>query len=184
MRITGGNLSGRLLLSPTTKATRPMRDAVRQALFSILGLGVEGGRFLDLFAGTGAVGLEALSRRASGVTFVEHGRAALEVLQQNLETLGVLEKSCVLACDVFQALEQLDRQTPFSTVFVGPPYGHGLAQKTLQALDETSILAPDGVVVVEVFHKETLSPRYAALVERDARRYGDNKLAFYRRDPP
>jgi len=184
MRITGGNLSGRHLLSPTTKATRPMRDAVRMALFSILGPGVGGERFLDLFAGTGAVGIEALSRRASGVTFVEHGRAALNVLQQNLEALDVLERSCVLACDVFQALEQLDRQAPFSTVFVGPPYGHGLAQKTLQALGETSIVAPDGFVVVEVFRKEILSPRYATLVECDTRRYGDNRLAFYRSETP
>jgi len=184
MRITGGNLSGRQLLNPATRATRPMRDAVRLALFSILGSGVEGKRFLDLFAGTGAVGIEALSRGALSSTFVENGQAALSILGQNLEALGLLGESAVLDCDVFLALEQLALQAPFELVFVGPPYGHGLAQKTLQALAETPLLSPEAVVVVEVFHKEELAPCCATLVEQDTRRYGDNKLAFFHRQPP
>lgn len=181
MRITGGTLSGRKLHPPTGNQTRPMRDAVRMAMFNILGRRVENCRFLDLFAGTGSVGIEALSRQAANATFVEQLPAALRTLEKNLQTLGLLENSRVLAGDVFRVLNSLKLGDPFDLIFVGPPYGKKLADQTLQALAETAILSPDGLIIAEVFRKEVLAPRYETLIQIDERRYGDNLIVIYRR---
>ena len=176
MRITGGALSGRRLHAPTRHDTRPMRDAVRMALFNILGPAVDGARFLDLFAGTGGVGIEALSRGAAQATFVENLPAALAVLRRNLAELGLSERAQVCAQDVFWALRQPG--PAFELAFVGAPYGKGLAQRALGALPPER-LAPEAVVVAEVFHKEPLEARYGPLSLSDRRRYGDNVLAFF-----
>lgn len=176
MRITGGTFSGRKLLAPTQHDTRPMRDAVRMALFNILGTAVEGVRFLDLFAGTGGVGLEALSRGAAQATFVENLPAALDVLRQNVVQLGVEDRAEVVAQDVFRAL--LTPRLAFKLAFVGAPYGKGLAHRALGALQPAQ-LAPDAVVVAEVFYKEPLEADYGLLHQVDRRRYGDNLLVFF-----
>lgn len=181
MRITGGTLSGRKLCTPTGHQTRPMRDAVRLAMFNILGRRVEQCRFLDLFAGTGSVGIEALSRQAANATFVEQLPAALSTLEKNLQTLGLLENSRVVAGDVFGVLGQLKWGDPFDLIFAGPPYGKNLADQTLQALAETSILSPDGLILTEVFRKEVLAPRYETLIQIDEREYGDNLIVMYQR---
>lgn len=180
MRISGGRLSGRALKDPTTRAIRPMRDAVRMALFNIWGGQVEEGAFLDLFAGTGSVGIEALSRGARRATFVEQLPQALRVLEGNLRTLELESQSDVISSDVFAALDRLSALGPFDLIFVGPPYGQGLAERTLQALSAGAILAPDGCLAAEVFRKEHLQERYGRLAQARARQYGDNLLVFYR----
>lgn len=182
MRITGGALRGRKLITPKSSSIRPMRDQVRSALFSILGELVPRSRFLDLFAGTGSVGLEALSRGASLAVFVDESCEAISIVERNLQELGLTSRAEVLRDDVFRALERLHRRGErFDLAFIGPPYGQNLAHKTLERLGELSLLDDDAVVVTEVFKKETLEDRYGSLKLVDERGYGDNILKFFRR---
>ncbi len=177
MRITGGHLSGRTLIAPKTREIRPMRDAVRLSLFNILSEVVPDSRFLDLFAGTGGVGIEALSRGASQATFVDDLPEALDLIRQNLAALGVSERAEVLGEDVFYALGHL---TGYDLVFVGPPYGKDLEDKTLKKLAGSNCLTEGAIVVTELFQKDRVEARYGKLVQIDARRYGDNRLVFFR----
>ena len=156
-----------------------MRDAVRMAMFNMLGQRVEDCRFLDLFAGTGSVGIEALSRRAADATFVEQLPAALSVLRKNLQTLSLLENSRVVAGDVFRVLNQLKLGDPFDLIFVGPPYGRNLADQTLQALAQAAILSSKGLILAEVFRKKVLAPQYETLIQIAERKYGDNLIVMY-----
>ena len=181
MRITGGELGGRRLRAPDSAEIRPMRDQVRAALFNILMDVVEDSVFLDLFAGTGSVGLEALSRGASRAVFVDRGREARELLQQNIDELDLSDRAEIRADDVSDAitrLEQLDER--FDLVFVGPPYGRDLAPTTLDQLSASRVLAPDAIVVAEVFKKESVADAYGRLARFDQREYGDNRLVLYR----
>lgn len=177
MRITGGSLSGRVLKTPKTSAIRPMRDAVRMAMFNMLVDFVPECRFLDLFAGTGGVGIEALSRGASHATFVDQLPEALNILKNNLQSLQLEEVGQIISGNVFDVLNRLDGS--FDLIFVGPPYYHDLAHQTLQALSKTFLLKEDGVIIAEVFHKESMSDDYGHLTQIQKRLYGDNLLVFY-----
>ncbi len=134
MRIIAGALKGRVL-APVQGRTRPTAARVREAIFNILGAAVAEARVLDLFAGTGALGIEALSRGAAAAVFVEDHPEALKGLRRNLETLGLLDRSQVLPLPVAAALRKLAaRGEPFDLVFLDPPYGGGVAEATLMAL--------------------------------------------------
>lgn len=162
-----------------------MRDQVRAALFNILMDVVEGRVFLDLFAGTGSVGLEALSRGARRAVFVDRGREALQLLRQNIDDLGVSERAEVVADDVFDAIPRLAQcDERFDLVFIGPPYGADLAHRTLTRLANSDVLGRDAIVVTEIFKKEAVEPTYGQLAQIDARLYGDNRLVFYRLTAP
>ncbi len=181
MRIIAGALKGRVL-APVKGRTRPTAARVREAIFSILGAAVLEARVLDLFAGTGALGIEALSRGAAQAVFVEDQPAALKGLQGNLETLGLVERSQVLPLPVAAALRKLAGQgEPFDLVFLDPPYGGGAAAATLAALAEASLLSPEALVVAEYSRRETLPEAVGDLVQQTDRRYGDTRVAVYRR---
>lgn len=182
MRITGGALRGRRLHTPRSPGIRPMRDAVRAALFNILDDLVTGSSFLDLFAGTGSVGLEALSRGAKHAVFVDRSFEAIKLIERNLESLDLCERATVVCEDVSVALERFHHQgRRFDLAFIGPPYGENLAHRTLDRLSQFDILNADAVVITEVFKKETVEERYGALERFDERTYGDNLLEFYAR---
>jgi 16S rRNA (guanine966-N2)-methyltransferase len=182
MRITGGTLRGRKLIAPKSASIRPMRDQVRAALFNIINDLASGSRFLDLFAGTGSVGIEALSRGASCAVFVDSAREAVQIIERNLQELGLHDRAKVLQEDVFQALERLHGQGErFDLVFAGPPYGQNLAHPTLEHLGTLDVLQEDAVVATEIFKKERVADRYPSLELFDERAYGDNLLKFYRR---
>jgi len=185
MRVTGGRLKGRELFGPQSAEIRPMRDQVRTALFNILEDVVEGSLFLDLFAGTGSVGIEALSRGAAHVVFVDNSQEAVQIIHKNLKQLELIKQATVYREDVFQALESLSqRGQRFDLVFVGPPYGMGLADRTLQKIAERKVLNPDAIVVTEIFKKEAVQDHYGALELFDERLYGDNRMKFYRKTSP
>lgn len=184
MRIIGGRLGGHSLIEPTPQMKRflrPMREAVRAALFDILSDSVTNARFLDLFAGTGSVGLEALSRGAQSCVFVDISGQACQIIHENLKNLNLEKHARIYQLDVFRAIELFDRQSEeFDLVFVGPPYGQGLAPKTLAHLATHSILSSGALVVTEIFKKETIQTEYGLLKSFDERTYGDNRLWFYR----
>jgi len=149
-------------------------------VFNILGSEVPEMRVLDLFAGTGALGIEALSRGAALAVFVEDHPAALKVLRRNLTDLGLLDRSAVLTLPAAAALKKLaGRGERFGLAFLDPPYGGGAALESLQSLAALNLLRPGARVVVEHSRRETLPAACGHLEQIEVRRYGDTQVAFY-----
>ncbi|MBC7220821.1 16S rRNA (guanine(966)-N(2))-methyltransferase RsmD [Candidatus Bipolaricaulota bacterium] len=181
MRISAGEYRGQRLAGPRGAGIRPLRDRVRLALFDTVRELVPGARFLDLFAGTGAVGLEALSRGAAHAVFVDGSAQAVRLVRENIRRLGCGPRAEVVEGDTFAALRSLARRKgEFDLVFVGAPYGTGLAPRTMEALAELRPLTAGAVVVAETFHKEPIADRYGPLVLELRRTYGETVLSFFR----
>ena len=183
MRVTGGAKRGERLLESQDPRIRPMRAEVRTALFNIIQDFVPESRFLDLFAGTGSVGIEALSRGAKECTFVDNLPEAVRLIKMNLAKLSLVSRARIYQLDVFEAIARFERRgKKFDLIFVGPPYGRGLAGKTLERLGGSSIVEEDGLVITEVFKKERggMEERCGRLTIIRERRYGDNLILLYR----
>ncbi len=182
MRIIGGEKRGHRLAEWHGASIRPLRDRVRTSLFDILADRVAGAEFLDLFAGTGAVGLEALSRGARRATFVDSSGRAIRIIRRNLSLLGYQDRALVIKADALEAVASLARRRfAFDLVFVGAPYATDLSLRAAAALGTLTPLAPGATVVVEVFHKVRPAESYGELVLEALRDYGETRLAFYRR---
>jgi 16S rRNA (guanine966-N2)-methyltransferase len=179
MRIIAGAFKGRRL-APVKGRIRPTAAKVREAVFNILGERVAGVRVLDLFAGTGALGIEALSRGAAEAVFVEEHPEALKVLRRNLADLDLADRTTVWPLPVAAALKKLaGRGERFGLVFLDPPYGGGVAAAALSTLASLDVLAPGARVVVEHSRRENLPEVCGALRCFSERRYGDTQAAFY-----
>jgi 16S rRNA (guanine966-N2)-methyltransferase len=179
MRIIAGEFRGRRLAAVKGRI-RPTSDRVREAIFNILGPAVLEASVLDLFAGTGALTLEALSRGAREAVLVEDQEAALGVLRRNLVALGLEDRVRVMPMPVQGALRKLAaRGEQFTLVFLDPPYGRGLAQETLATLQGSGLLFPEAKVVAEHSHRETLPEQVGRLKLSQGRRYGDTQVTFY-----
>ncbi len=163
--------------------TRPITDKVREALFNIIGTDIQGASFLDLFAGTGSVGIEALSRGAGYVHFVEINRRPLAIIRENLKSTGLLEGAVVTQADAFSLLERPTMQA-FDYVYIAPPQYKEMWKKALQSLDKNSgWLSEDAWVIVQIHPVEYKLPgegeKYKNLAEFDQRHYGSTLLVFY-----
>jgi 16S rRNA (guanine966-N2)-methyltransferase len=182
-RIIGGEGKGRRLKAPRGLDTRPTAARVRQTLFDILAARLPGCRFLDAFAGSGAVGLEALSRGAALVVFVESAAGAVAALRANADALARAGGNVrVLRQDARAALAALaDAGESFDVIYVDPPYASDLYEKALEQVGRKGLLGEDGVVVAEHFHKRALPERIGALARTREVRVGDHRLSFYRR---
>ncbi|MGZ3601066.1 MAG: 16S rRNA (guanine(966)-N(2))-methyltransferase RsmD, partial [Ktedonobacterales bacterium] len=180
MRVVAGTAKGRKLKAPKTPGTRPVMDRVKTALFDILARRVKGTRFLDLFAGTGSIGIEALSRGASAATFIELGPEALRCVRDNLAITGFTGQSEVLRTDAFKFLESAQAAgRRYDIVYVAPPQYQGLAAKALAQLDAAPLTEPGGLVIVQVDPREGAEVRGVplhTLRESDERRYGSTLL--------
>jgi 16S rRNA (guanine966-N2)-methyltransferase len=176
MRIVGGTLGGRVIRAPAGAATRPTSEKVRQAIFNILP-GVENAHVLDLFAGSGALGLEALSRGAARAVFVEQAKPALAALRANIDALAVSERAQVVTGDAVAAARSAPAE-PWRLVFVDPPYRSDLAVRAVQAIPPAS-LAPGAVVVIEHDRRNAPPDALGSLLRTDQRRYGDTFVSFY-----
>jgi 16S rRNA (guanine966-N2)-methyltransferase len=177
VRIIGGTARGRRLHGPRGRLIRPTPDRVREAVFDILGE-VSGQEVLDLFAGTGAMGLEALSRGASWCTFVDRGREALELTARNAALCGFANVE-VIRADPSRGLRRLqERGRRYDLVFCDPPYGRGLVPKTLARLEASPLLAPEAVIVAEHAPTDALKG-VGRLRPSESRRYGDVQITFF-----
>jgi 16S rRNA (guanine(966)-N(2))-methyltransferase RsmD len=181
MRIIAGSHQGRLILEPTTREIRPMREAVRASLFNILHDLVIEAHFLDLFAGTGSVGLEALSRGARSCDFVDFSSEAIAIIKKNIHALDFEPQTQLHQLDALTAIERFHQsEKKFDLIFIGPPYGKGLAIQAFETLARFPILSPDGIAITEIFKKEKLADRYGPYAFFEERQYGDNLLRWYR----
>jgi 16S rRNA (guanine966-N2)-methyltransferase len=184
MRIIAGAWRGRRLAAPAGVATRPTADRVRQALFDMLAHAawagrdaIEGARVLDAFAGSGALGLEALSRGARSATFIEADRAALAALRANIAACRAGSRARIIAGDALIP----PRGTPCSLVFLDPPYGRDLVPSAFTALAAADWIAADAIVVAETARGEPLVPPGALLAERT---HGVARLSIWRHGEP
>ena len=180
MRVIAGSHRGRRLSGPEGTALRPTSDKVRQALFSILGTQVSGGRFLDLYAGSGAVGIEALSRGASAATFVESDSKAVQLLQKNLRSCQLLDRALVRVGQASTFLERKDWWSgPYDVLFADPPYRDLDELEVLIHAWRPGLLSERAIVIIEQDSRTELpaSIDHAALIRRYV--YGDTTLNLY-----
>jgi 16S rRNA (guanine966-N2)-methyltransferase len=182
MRVVGGRLRSRPIAGPTAEGLRPTADRLREALFNILqhayGDPVTGARVLDLFAGTGALGIEAISRGAAYVLFVDDGIEARALLRNNTEALGLGGTTRIFRRDATK-LGPAHPMEPFSVVFLDPPYRKGLAEQALAAARDGRWLKPEALIVVEEA-KDAVFKAPDAFEELERREYDDTKLVFLR----
>lgn len=177
VRVISGSAKGRPLKAAGA-ATRPITDRVKENLFNILGARIVGANVLDLFAGAGSVGIEALSRGARAATFVEVNRAALAAIRANLKATHLAEYARVVCRDVFRFLR--DTPEPYDVIYVAPPQYQGLWMSTLTLLDQGAWLSERGIVVVQIHPKEYTELALTQLEVFDQRKYGSTMLCFYR----
>lgn len=179
IRVIAGIAKGRRLKMVPGDSTRPVMDRVKEALFSILGRSVVNAAFLDLFAGTGSVGIEALSRGATHTLFVEVDRMALKTIQENLALTKFSEMAEVRRIDVFALLKQKPPQ-PFDIIYVAPPQFNDLWLRTLEALEANPLWIPPGtVVIVQIAPTEQKPVAFKHMQPYDERRYGKTLLWFF-----
>ncbi len=187
MRITGGTALGRTIIGPKPahNTIRPTSDRVREAIFNILAPTVSGNTVLDLFAGTGAFGLEALSRGAESVVFVDRDRAALELIGRNLQACCPNAATRAFQLDLARtsSLGRLQKHLPenyrFNLVFLDPPYEKKLAENLLKMVGLSGIIGDESLVIVEEQHNQKLPATINRLTLTDRRRYGETGLWFY-----
>jgi 16S rRNA (guanine966-N2)-methyltransferase len=179
MRVIGGTAKGRRLKMKPGTGTRPITDRVKESLFNILGPSIEEAVVLDLFAGTGGVGIEALSRGAASAVFVERDRAAVGIIRENLRTTELAERAQVVRADVFTYL-RAETETGFDYIHIAPPQYKSLWIEVLQALDaRPDWLNPRGEVVAQIDPLEFSEVPLQSLVLADRRKYGSTLLCFY-----
>lgn len=195
MRVVTGEAKGRKLKGPKTAGTRPIIDRVKTALFDILSTRVDDARFLDLFAGTGSVGIEALSRGAASATFIEMNYSVLKLVRENLKITGLGDRAETLRVDAFKFLQSYNtsnnrnnrssagsQEREYDIIYVAPPQYHEMAARALQLLDTAQLVPDTGLVIVQIHPKER--PVVAAvpltrLVLTGERKYGSTLLMFY-----
>lgn len=176
MRVTGGTGRGRRLKVPAGSGVRPTSDKVKQALFNILGQKTTNSIFLDLYAGAGGIGIEALSRGAQRVVFVDASRESVDVIRHNIEQAGFGERSEVIASKAEAFLKKPSGK--YDIVFLDPPYAVELAP-LLDLIASAGIVKPDTVVIAEHFKKQPSPERAGTLSLHRETKYGDTVLAFY-----
>lgn len=180
MRVIAGVAKKRRLKSPGKLPVRPTADRVKESLFNIISDCVLGSYFADLYAGTGSVGIEALSRGARGVVFVEKNPQVVSILRDNIELTRLQEGAEIILREVEIALKQMQhRNDTFNIIFADPPYRQGLAIKTLNILSKYSILHVNGLLILEINADEEMPEKKGNFVLWRREKYGDTALVFY-----
>ena len=179
LRVVSGSAKGKRLKTVPGDSTRPITDQVKEALFNILADEVLDISILDLFGGTGAVGIEALSRGSAEVIFLDTSHQAIKVIKANLETTGFTQKAKVIRGDAFQYLQN-PSQLGFDLIYVAPPQYKDMWEKAMRLIDaKPELLDDDGQIIVQINPIEWSEQSYTHFVEFDRRKYGDTELIFF-----
>jgi 16S rRNA (guanine966-N2)-methyltransferase len=179
MRVISGTLKGRRLMAPTGMAIRPTADRIKESVFNILAGSVQTKRTLDLFAGTGALGIEALSRGAASAVFVDQAKAALAAIRRNIRELGLEDRSHVIHWNILKNLNCLiPERDAFDLVFMDPPYATDAVSPVLAGLLSCGALAAGARVIIEHSSREPIVLPMGILVLSDQRRFGKTLVSF------
>ena len=178
MRVISGTLKGRRLVSPSGWATRPTADRIKESVFNILAGDIADRQVLDLFAGTGALGIEALSRGAKTAVFIDQAKPALDALRRNIANLGLESRARIIRWDIRKNLNCLAAGFAFDLIFMDPPYGTGAVTPTLKALAACGVMASPARIVIEHSAGECVDPHMGALTLADQRRFGKTLVSF------
>lgn len=180
MRIITGSAKGTKLKTPSGLETRPTADRVKESVFNILGQAVDDVLVLDLFAGTGNLGLEALSRGARHGVFVDQSLASVNIIKENAARTKLVDKVEIYRNEVLRALDNIIIKSGrmFSLIFCDPPYNQGLAGAVLQKIDTNSILEPDGIVIIEHSRHEPIASEWEKLQLKRTEKYGETLVSF------
>lgn len=176
MRVITGSARGRRLKEPKNYDIRPTTDMVKEAVFNIIQCDVEGRRVLDLFAGTGQMGIEALSRGAAEVVFTDENREAVALVRENLKTCGFTAR-----VEQTESVTYLGRGEPFDLIFVDPPYDTGLIDSALQKIQNVDILSDGGIIICESRREKTMPEMSAPFAKTLERCYGKVKITVYQK---
>lgn len=181
MRIIAGLAKGRKILSPEGMETRPTLDRVKESIFNIIQGYVTDSRVLDVFAGTGSLGLEAVSRGASECSLVDKGTRTFELLKQNVEHLKFTDKCNCYNMDSYTALNEFAKKSKqFDIIFIDPPYSKEMIPPAFDIISKNSILHKDGIIVTKIDSEETIFEGNGKIVLIDYRVYGNTTVCFYR----
>lgn len=181
MRVISGIAKNKRLKAPTGMKTRPITDMIKEALFNVLGSNIENKYFLDLFSGSGSVGIEALSRGAYKAVFVDSSNAAVKVIKENLLHCNLMDRAEIYCNDVFKALEILERRgCKFQYIFVDPPFtNEGIFIKVITALDGFNILEDNGVLVIRSHKGKDMPDKLQTIYKDRCKNYGESTLHYY-----
>ena len=180
MRVISGSAGGIRLESVKGHEYRPTAERVKEALFNIIGSQLIDASFLDLYAGTGSIGIEALSRGALSCTFVEKSQKAVAIIRRNLDKTGLRDRAQILQCHVFYALNRLaEKRMSFDYIFLDPPYEKGMANRTLKEISSLALklLTNSGIIIVEESKREKLHLEQNMILSRQET-YGDTSISF------
>ena len=182
MRIIGGEYKSRIIGMPMGVDMRPTQDKVREAVFNIISGRIEGANVLDLYAGSGAYGIEALSRGAEFAVFVDNNPKCVKAIRDNIENLGIGGQAwAIVRADAVKALKSLGASYGrFDLVFLDPPYHEGMARNSLRNILEYDILAPNNCIILEHYKKDSIDAM-EGLLRVDERRYGDTVISIFKR---
>lgn len=180
MRVISGDKKGFRLKGPKGKYTRPTEDRIKESLFNILRHIDKSSIVLDLFAGSGAIGIEFLSRGAKRAYFVDRSYESIRCIKENLEHTGLKDRADVIKNDAIKAVNMLkSKKLKFSYIFIDPPYGHNLAVEVLERIWENNILEEKGIIILEHEKGLDLEDNIYDLIKMDSRNYGHKSLSFY-----
>ncbi|MDP3058764.1 MAG: 16S rRNA (guanine(966)-N(2))-methyltransferase RsmD [bacterium] len=179
MRVVAGYLKGRKLLMDGRLAIRPTSDMAREALFSSLGERIIGASFLDVFSGTGAVSIEAVSRGATRVVAIECSRKVAELIRSNMVTCEIPTSALQVFIEDYSRALALLKGQKFDIIFSDPPYNQGLTVRAMELIDKYELLAPGGVLACEHFIKEVLPEKVGSMILIKERRYGQTRISYF-----
>lgn len=183
MRVIGGNARGRRLKVPKGQAVRPTSGRVKEALFNILPHDLSGIKLLDLFAGTGNVSIEAISRGAAEAILIDSSDESGKVIRENLRRVRFADRTSVWIVPVSRALRLLARRgESFDMIFLDPPYQHNWVEACLNIISPANLLRPSGTLIAEHSAREQVKRGYGSLILKDQRNYGDTLLSFFKHD--
>lgn len=181
MRVITGSARGHLLKAPKGENTRPTSDKIKESLFNIIGYIDEESGVLDLFSGSGGVGIEFLSRGAKSCYFIDENAESIKIIKQNLEKTKLIDKGMVIKNNVNKAIKTLAlRNAKFDYIFLDPPYDKDYVVKTLEQISEMKLLKNDGEIIIEHEKRLELLDSYKNLIKTDYRKYGDTCISFYK----